>query len=194
MKRNVVIAAGGTGGHISPGVALAEELWENKYKYNIGEVYIHSLERNRDNPDLHESTVPVIWHNIPQISLKLLFYFIPFLFQILKTFRIFYSKKIHSVVAMGGYSCIPSLLYALIFRKEIFLCEQNRAMGKLTRLFLKKSKRVAFTFPPLDIEKYKVQSYQVLGNPLRKKILPDLDFLKTKSFQLKQKEKFNVLV
>lgn len=194
MKRNVLIAAGGTGGHISPGVALAEELFENKEKYNIGEIYIHSLERNKDNPDLNESVVPVIWHNTPQINIKILFYLFPFLFQILKTFRILFSKKIHAVIAMGGYSCIPSLLYALVFRKEIFLCEQNRVMGKITRLFLKRSKRVAFSFPPLDIEKYKTVDFQVLGNPLRKKILPDLDYLKVKASQLKQKQKFNVLV
>lgn len=193
MKRNVLIAAGGTGGHISPGVALAEELFENKEKYNIGDVYIHSLERNRDNPDLNESAVPVIWHNTPQINAKLLFYIFPFLFHLFRTFRILFFKKIHSVIAMGGYSCIPSLLYAVLFRKEIFLCEQNRVMGKITRLFLKRSKKVSFSFPPLDIEKYKID-FQILGNPLRKKILPDLDFLKQKTSQLKQKQKFNVLV
>ncbi len=194
MKRNILIAAGGTGGHISPGVALAEELLENKEKYGVGDIYIHSLERNKDNPDLNESSVPVLWHNTPQINAKLFFYFFPFLFQIFKTFQILFSRDIHVVIAMGGYSCIPSLIYALLFHKEIFLCEQNRVMGKITRLFLKWSKRVAFSFPPLEIGKYKTVEFQILGNPLRKKILPDCDYPKIKTSKLKQKQKFNVLV
>jgi UDP-N-acetylglucosamine--N-acetylmuramyl-(pentapeptide) pyrophosphoryl-undecaprenol N-acetylglucosamine transferase len=194
LKENIVIAAGGTGGHISPGIALAEELFENKEDYGIGEIYIHSLNRNKDNPDLQDSPVPILWHNTPQFNWKFIFYIFHFLHNFGKTFFQFFTRNIHCVIAMGGYSCLPALIFALLFRKKIYLCEQNRIMGKVTKFFLKHSDKVAFSFPPLLIEQERFKDFKILGNPLRAKILPNSKLIQTKRKQLTSKERINVLV
>ena len=63
---------------------------------------------------------------------------------------------------MGGYSWLPALLYVILFRKKIFFCEQNRVVGKVTRIFQKyANKNRVFSFPPVNIEDYNSISYKI---------------------------------
>lgn len=87
--RSIVIAAGGTGGHISPGVALAEVLTELKEKIGYENLYLYSLVRNKNNPDLEQSPCPVLWHNLPPLSSNFFLFPIRYAIQIIKTFIIF---------------------------------------------------------------------------------------------------------
>jgi UDP-N-acetylglucosamine--N-acetylmuramyl-(pentapeptide) pyrophosphoryl-undecaprenol N-acetylglucosamine transferase len=194
--KNIIIAAGGTGGHISPGVALIEYLIANKNKLGLENIYIHTLLRNKDNPDIKEISTEILWHNIPQFNKMFPFYIFHYTYYILKTFFQFYSRKIDCVIAMGGYSCIPSLLYAIVFRKNIFLCEQNRIPGKVVRTFLKYSKKISYTIPPTEafLTNTDVIS-KINGNPLRIKIIPDIKVIREKKNKdLKPEDKINILV
>ncbi|MDX1958828.1 MAG: glycosyltransferase [Leptospiraceae bacterium] len=190
--KNIIIAAGGTGGHISPGVALVEYILDNKASLDIENVYIHSLKRNKDNPDLKEAGCEILWHNIPQLNWKIPFFIFHYIYYILKTFISFFFRKIDVVIAMGGYSCIPSLIYAIVFRKKIFLCEQNRVSGKVIRIFSKFAHKISYSFPTEDIAP-NVET-KVNGNPLRTKIFPDKKVAQEKNKHLRPKEKMNILV
>ncbi|TGN18609.1 UDP-N-acetylglucosamine--N-acetylmuramyl-(pentapeptide) pyrophosphoryl-undecaprenol N-acetylglucosamine transferase [Leptospira idonii] len=172
MKESIVIAAGGTGGHISPGVALAEVLTEKKEVFSVSEVYIHSLLRNKDNPDLQSPPCEVIWHNSPQFrGMRALIYPFLFLLQFTKTCIAFQKRKVTAVIGMGGYSSLPAILYAILFRKKLFLCEQNCVPGKITRYFQRFAVKLALSFPTRDPISSKIP-YKVIGNPIRKKIIP----------------------
>ncbi|MCB1141994.1 MAG: glycosyltransferase [Leptospiraceae bacterium] len=194
MSRHVLIAAGGTGGHISPGIALVEYLSEHKEDLGISDITIHSLYRNRDNPDLIDSPVPVQWHNLPQLNWKSLYKLPIILFHILKSILSLKKLGITDVIAMGGYSCLPSLLYAVLFKKNIYLCEQNRIIGKVVRLFQSRATKIAFSFPPVNLDLSEVKDYRVLGNPLRSKIFPTEGVISKKIKDLAKAEKINVLV
>jgi UDP-N-acetylglucosamine--N-acetylmuramyl-(pentapeptide) pyrophosphoryl-undecaprenol N-acetylglucosamine transferase len=194
LIQNVVIAAGGTGGHISPGIALAEFLNANKSEYNIHSIYIHSLERNKDNPDLVDSPVPIIWHDIPQFNLKSIFLFYKYIYFFISTLKNFYNLKIDCIIAMGGYSCIPSLVYGILFKKKIFLCEQNRIIGKVIRSFNSYAEKIAFSFPPVNFTASPKTEIAILGNPLRSKIYPIDKNISIKNKQISKKDKINTLV
>jgi len=194
MIRSIVVASGGTGGHISPGIALAETLVEHKEKYKMDFILIHSVKRNLNNPDLQNPPCPVIWHDSPRLS-KWNFLIFPILFlkNLIITFYSFRKFKVDAVISMGGYSSLPSLIYALLFRKKIFLCEQNCVVGRVNKLFWRFADKVALSFPlakPNDLKR----NWKVIGNPVRKKIIPNISVKVNKEFSERKKEKLNVLV
>lgn len=170
--RRIAIAAGGTGGHISPGVALWEEIQRTKSQLGIEDVFLHCPLRNRDNPDLQNPECKIIWHNLPQFRWKSSFLFPwQFLAQWVKTILAFRKHRINTVIGMGGYTSILSLLYARVFGYEFFLCEQNCMPGKITRYFWKSATRLALSYPLRDAPPLGVQS-RVLGNPVRSSVIP----------------------
>ncbi|EMY61227.1 hypothetical protein LEP1GSC203_1517 [Leptospira terpstrae serovar Hualin str. LT 11-33 = ATCC 700639] len=120
MNGSVLIAAGGTGGHISPGVALAEVLAEKITTFGFDAVYLHSLVRNKDNPDLLNPPCTVLWHNVPQLGgFRTILYPFLFLYPFLKTILLFHKLKVRAVVGMGGYSSLPRHSLRDTFSKKI---------------------------------------------------------------------------
>lgn len=189
MNLNVVIAAGGTGGHISPGIAILELLVSQKENYSIQSIYIHTLKRNQNTPDFQNSNFNILFHNSPPFSgNKILFPFL-FLKNLISCFLTFKKLKINTIIAMGGYSSLPAILYGIIFKKKIYLCEQNCIPGKVTRFFLKFANKVAFSFPP-SIDVPKSVNYKILGNPIRKRVLPNPKYDLNKKLNSK---KLNIL-
>ena len=174
MKKNVVIAAGGTGGHISPGIALAEAIHKQKNKLFIESVFIHTLNKNKDNPDFKNTNCDILYHNTPSISHEKLFFPFLFILDLFQTIFYFIKLKINVVIAMGGYSSLPAILYAILFCKELYLCEQNCIPGKVNRIFFRFSKKIAFSFPPSIPSKN--LSYKVIGNPVREKVVPSVNY------------------
>jgi UDP-N-acetylglucosamine--N-acetylmuramyl-(pentapeptide) pyrophosphoryl-undecaprenol N-acetylglucosamine transferase len=190
--RRILVAAGGTGGHISPGIALVEEILRSKNLYEIESVVLHSPIRNRNNPDLNQVKITVIWHNLPQLKLlNLIIYPILFIIQFIQCILKLRNEKITTVIGMGGYTSILSILYAVIFRKELFLCEQNCYPGKITRTFWKFSQKIALSFP-LEIEMKSNVPTKVLGNPVRTEVIPKTPGIKNQKFS--SKNLMNVLV
>ncbi|TGN08345.1 UDP-N-acetylglucosamine--N-acetylmuramyl-(pentapeptide) pyrophosphoryl-undecaprenol N-acetylglucosamine transferase [Leptospira ilyithenensis] len=195
MNESVIIAAGGTGGHISPGVALAEILVEKKEHFHVSDVYIHSLLRNQNNPDLQNAPCEVLWHNVPQFrGLSIPIYPILFLIQFIKTILTFRKRKVTAVIGMGGYSSFPAILYAILFRKKLFLCEQNCIPGKITRYFAKYAEKLALSFPIKNSLAVPVET-KIIGNPIRKKVVPEsLNIRQNENLHDSRKNTVNVLV
>lgn len=193
MSGTIVIAAGGTGGHISPGVALAEILVEKKEQFGFEKVFLHSLIRNKDNPDLQNPPCEVIWHHIPQLGgFRTLIYPFLFLLPFLKTLILFQKNKVTTVIGMGGYSSLPAILYAVIFRKSLYLCEQNCIPGSITRIFYRFAKSVALSFP---LAEGQTLTGKVIGNPIRKKVIPtQLNIRTNENLHEGKKNTINVLV
>ncbi|NCN10928.1 MAG: UDP-N-acetylglucosamine--N-acetylmuramyl-(pentapeptide) pyrophosphoryl-undecaprenol N-acetylglucosamine transferase [Leptospira sp.] len=190
--RTILIAAGGTGGHISPGIALLEQLTRSKENYDLATVYLHCPLRNKNYPDLKDSDFKIIWHNLPQfkISNSIIYPFL-FLIQFIKASLNFNRNNITTVIGMGGYTSVLALLYAVIFRKELFLCEQNCIPGKITRIFWNFAKKIALSFPIENNTNTKVKT-AILGNPVRSAVIPKTPGIKNQKFS--DKNMMNVLV
>lgn len=161
----VLIVGGGTGGHISPGIALYEALKKKKAdvvflvsKNDLRFSYIKTL-----GDDLLLYGAPPFTKNI----FKLPFFVLRFLFAYLKSKRILKRRGINTVVGMGGYVSAPMLLAAKRRRIAISLCEQNSVPGRVTRLFSKYAENIFSTFESTrDNLKYN-EKYVYAGNPIR---------------------------
>ncbi len=157
-KITIGLAAGGTGGHIFPAIALAKELAKRGYrpilftdrryktygahKYDI-ESFILPLDHYRSGN----------WSKI-----KFIFQLIFSFFGALKKLR---KEDVKFVVGFGGYPSFPTVKAANFLKIKTALHEQNSVLGRANKMLLPKVCAVAVTFSATEgiDEKYKSKIY-----------------------------------
>lgn len=163
--RRALIVAGGTGGHITPGLALALELQRSL------PVDFLSLEKNRVYADFQTAPVRFFFYTAPNLSLRppgvLL---LPW--RMLRAFlfarRLMQREGYAFVVGCGGYSMAPALLAARSLGLPYYLLEQNVRPGRATRLFARNARAIFANFPlPAAALGAQAAPVVVAGNPLR---------------------------
>lgn len=132
--RKILIATGGTGGHLFPAHQLAEELSDCEvlfagYKLSTSPFF------NRKFPFVEIAS---------SSSLKNPFALIKGVWQSLKLMLKF-SPDV--VVGLGSFHSFPILFAAIFLRKKIVLFELNCSLGKVNRFFAPFAKKIAFQFP-----------------------------------------------
>ncbi len=167
---NVLIAGGGTGGHISPGVALYEEFRSR----GMGAIFLVGKKDERFSSLEDVSAGDLIAYSAPTLTkniFKLPFFALSFLLAVIAARRIIRKNEIRAVIGMGGYVSAPALIAARTLGVPLFLCEQNAVPGKVTASFEKHASRVYGTFiGALEYLSFK-DKYVNAGNPIRKKVL-----------------------
>jgi UDP-N-acetylglucosamine--N-acetylmuramyl-(pentapeptide) pyrophosphoryl-undecaprenol N-acetylglucosamine transferase len=148
---NIVIASSGTGGHIYPGIALAEEFKSKGYNP------VFFISNNATSLKiLKNSGFEYIEFNISGIPGKISFLFIMFLikmkFSFLKALTKIVKLNPLAVIGTGGYIAIPVLFAAKILQKKIFIHEQNAVPGKANILLNKITDKTFISFQ--SSEKY----------------------------------------
>lgn len=169
-KRRVFLAAGGTGGHLFPAQALAEELVKRGY-----EVDLLTDERVRDyGKDFPASHV----HVIPSASLSLSD---PLslprrLWRLCSGYllsrKLIAREKPTAVVGFGGYPSLPPLLAAAHLNIPTIIHEQNAVMGRANRLLATRIKAAAISFERVvGIPDGARSVVNLTGNPVRGLVL-----------------------
>jgi len=169
ISRHYVLAAGGTGGHMVPAHALAEELISRGHF-----VALITDDRGARIPGLFEK-VPV--HILPagRISggpvgwmraLKNIFTGRAMASRMYETFRP------SAVIGFGGYPALPALLAARKDGIPTLVHEQNAVLGRVNRLMAKKVDAIATAYPQVDrlAAKHEDKTHLV-GNPVRDEVL-----------------------
>jgi UDP-N-acetylglucosamine--N-acetylmuramyl-(pentapeptide) pyrophosphoryl-undecaprenol N-acetylglucosamine transferase len=156
----VLIMAGGTGGHVFPALAVADEL--KKRGHDI--VWMGA-------PDSFESKrVPA--HGIPMEFIrvtglrgkgigKLLSAPILLLRAIRDAFAALRRQQPQVVLGMGGFAAGPGGLAAWLMRRPLVIHEQNAAAGLTNRLLARIARRVLEAFPRT------FGNALTVGNPVR---------------------------
>lgn len=172
-ETTIWLAAGGTGGHISPAIAVSESFLEIQ---EISLVFI-SLYKNQNYADIQQmenlsqktNNIKTFFYNAPLLpsNIKTAVFFFPKLFwAFLRLFSLYFNNKPQAILTFGGYPVFPALIFALVFRVPFFLAEQNAMPGMITRNFAKFSKKVFLSLPA----SIPLANSEVTGNPIRKKI------------------------
>lgn len=202
MKKNknelsIWLCAGGTGGHISPAIAVAESFLD--FSKNIS-IDFFSLPHNSAYPDIvalqKEERVKTYFYSAPRFpfGFKTSLLFLPkffFAFYLLwRQYRKESAKPPAAFVAFGGYPVFPFLVFALIFGIPFYLCEQNAMPGKVTRLFARYAKRVFLSLPTQKEIPHAVLS----GNPLRKKIREQFAIYNRQKTQIPKQQPQKILM
>jgi UDP-N-acetylglucosamine--N-acetylmuramyl-(pentapeptide) pyrophosphoryl-undecaprenol N-acetylglucosamine transferase len=191
----VVIAGGGTGGHLFPGIAIAQEFLaknaENRILF-VGSGGPFEISILSEAGFAHRSITTEgfkgrrVWNKLVSI-LK-----IPK--GIIESILILKDFKPNIVVGVGGYSAGPLVVGARILRTKIVLHEQNILPGITNRILSRFADRIYVSFPE-TIMGVAPQKVQFTGNPVRKEIVQNIETIKNTDNNRSEKErKFTVLI
>lgn len=162
-KPCVFIMAGGTGGHVFPGLAVAEALQSRGYA-----VHWLGTERGLESRLVPAADIPLHCLDMQGLRGKGLRRYITMPFVLLKAVwqaRGFFSKlRPICVVGMGGYAAAPGGLAAFLGRIPLVLHEQNAVAGLTNRALAPLAKRTLSAYPNQLTQK---SNSAVVGNPLR---------------------------
>jgi UDP-N-acetylglucosamine--N-acetylmuramyl-(pentapeptide) pyrophosphoryl-undecaprenol N-acetylglucosamine transferase len=163
----LLIAAGGTGGHIFPGISVAEAFMEVKGN----EVFFTGTPYG-----LEEKLVPGYGFRLIKIEAK------PFLggspaakaktmVAVLRGFfqarTVIKRERPDGVLGMGGFTSVPVVLSALQLGVPCFIHEQNVFPGMANRLLARKAVTTFISFEP-STRYLKAKDIVRAGNPIRK--------------------------
>lgn len=168
----ILLAAGGTGGHVFPAEALAAELLRRGYRVGLvtdtrGKGFGQNL------PELPLYRIPSGTPSGKSLGGKLLAAF-EIGRGVVAALALLGLTKPAVVVGFGGYPALPLLLAARIKRVPILIHEQNAVLGRVNRLVAKGASRIATSFPATRFLPAAVAA-TVTGNPVRPAILAAAD-------------------
>jgi UDP-N-acetylglucosamine--N-acetylmuramyl-(pentapeptide) pyrophosphoryl-undecaprenol N-acetylglucosamine transferase len=169
MSRHYVLAAGGTGGHMVPAHALAEELLLRGHR-----VALITDDRGARIPGLFDNAQvhilpagrlaggPVGWLRAARsimtgraMALRLYETFLP-----------------SAVIGFGGYPAFPALLAARRDRIPTLLHEQNAVLGRVNRLMASRVDAIATAYDNVQrLPAKAADRVHLVGNPVRDEVL-----------------------
>ncbi|MEN3972019.1 undecaprenyldiphospho-muramoylpentapeptide beta-N-acetylglucosaminyltransferase [Sphingomicrobium sp. XHP0235] len=160
---NITLAAGGTGGHMVPAHALANELKSRGH----GVMLV---------TDARGARIPAIFEDVPVEELPAgrlgggPIGMVKAFFSVLKGRKA--AKQLYRdftpdcVVGFGGYPAFPALLAAQGMRIPTILHEQNAVLGRVNRMLARRADAIATAYK--TVQRSNDKSKEVLvGNPVR---------------------------
>ncbi len=147
-SRTIVLAAGGTGGHIFPAVALAEVLRARGFDPQL--VTDHRFHQyNKASADGVLGQIPI--HTIRAGSLggsivRKLRNVLGIGVGVGQAMRLLRRLKPLAVVGFGGYPSLPTMVAAIATGQRTIIHEQNSVLGRVNRLLAKRVKQLATTY------------------------------------------------
>ena len=184
QQHTFLFTGGGTGGHVTPALALAEGIRKKHPQAHFAYVGVRGK--------AEESMVPKAWgeelnsgkaslyfvrsRGFPGMSIRLLPFGIELVLGILKSLLLLLRLRPKAIVATGGYVAAPILFAAYFLQKikflktKIFLHEQNAVLGKMNAKAVDFADRVGVAFPGTSVPKDK-KAY--VGYPVRGSVVVD---------------------
>jgi UDP-N-acetylglucosamine--N-acetylmuramyl-(pentapeptide) pyrophosphoryl-undecaprenol N-acetylglucosamine transferase len=170
MSRRVIIAGGGTGGHIFPAIAIANAL---KKKDSSFEILFVGAKGKMEMEKVPQAGYKIIGLDIAGFNRSSLIKNIGLPFKIIKSY--FQARKIMSefkpdvVIGVGGYASFPMLQLAQQRNIPTLIQEQNSFAGKTNMILGKKAKKICVAYD--GMEKFFPKEKIILtGNPVRSSI------------------------
>jgi UDP-N-acetylglucosamine--N-acetylmuramyl-(pentapeptide) pyrophosphoryl-undecaprenol N-acetylglucosamine transferase len=164
----IAIACGGTGGHLFPGLAVAEQLVKRGCSVTLlvspKEVDQQAVKMARD--------VEIV--TLPAVGLQNRNYFSfgrSFLKSWLAAREIFGKRKPAAALAMGGFTSAPPIFAAKQFGAKTFLHESNTIPGKANR-WLSRFVDQCFVGFPQASSRLRSRNFIVTGTPVRPQFQP----------------------
>jgi UDP-N-acetylglucosamine--N-acetylmuramyl-(pentapeptide) pyrophosphoryl-undecaprenol N-acetylglucosamine transferase len=186
-QKKIVIAAGGTGGHIFPALSVALAL---KSRYPAAALLWIGTYRSREVELCKKHGIPIMILDVIGIarrfSLTAVIAALTFARAVVSVVFQFRRDRPLAVIAFGGYVCAPVLAAAVIKKVPIYLHEQNTVAGLVNRLFSRYAAKMFLGFPLAGSGTIAGAS-EVTGTPVRTGVTSFETFPYPSGFDIKKK-------
>lgn len=182
----IAIVSGGTGGHIYPGIAIAQEI---KRRDSGASILFLGSEEGLEKELVPRGDYPIKLIKSRALLRKLSYKAIsaPFVSALgfFQSLFILLSFSPAKVVSTGGYASLPVVLAARLLGIPIVLHEQNVLPGAVNRMSRRLAGKIFVSFP----ETLKYMRGEVVGNPVRREIIDAEREASRRKFGLSPEEK-----
>ena len=167
----LIISGGGTGGHIFPAVAIANEF---RFRYPNSEILFVGAQGRMEMTRVPEAGYKIVGLWISGLQRKLtlsnLLFPIKLIVSYFKARQIVNQFKPHVVIGTGGYASGPIMMAATRKGIPTVIQEQNSYAGLANKQVADKASRICVAYD--GMEKYfPANKIVITGNPVRKDIL-----------------------
>lgn len=159
----VAIACGGTGGHLYPGLAVAESLQEKGCRVAL------LVSPKQIDQDAVKSVTGMDIVTLPAVALQnrnVPEFLRGFARACRSSWDYFKKHHPHAVLAMGGFTCAPPVVTAKLFGAAAFIHESNAIPGRANR-WLSPIVKTAFVGFGMAGRRLYTQSIRFTGTPVR---------------------------
>lgn len=171
MIKRAIVSGGGTGGHIFPAVAIADEI---KRRNPQAEILFVGATGKMEMEKVPAAGYEIVGLEIVGLKRKLAMsnFLLPFkiIKSVMKARGIVKKFNPEIVVGVGGYASGPTLKAASMLKYPTALQEQNAFAGKTNKLLAKKAKVICVAYEGLE-SVFPKEAIVMTGNPTRKNMV-----------------------
>jgi len=161
-----ILACGGTGGHLMPGIAVAQGLKRAHQKIILAVSYKPIDDQILKNyPDLPAIKIPS--GSLSRNWIQCIRHIWRLGMGFVKAWKLVRAHRPCVVVGFGGFSNVPLLWAACCLKQKIVLHEANQRMGRVVRFF---ARWATIVFVPDGFNDIQPPRLQYLGLPLRDEV------------------------
>ena len=189
----ILLSGGGTGGHIFPAIAIADEI---KKRFPDAEFLFIGANGKMEMEKVPQAGYRIEGIDIAGINRGNILSNLGLPFKILKSLS--KSKKIIKkfapdlAIGTGGFASGPALYEASKMGIPIFIQEQNAHAGVTNKILSKKARAVFTAYP--KVEGFPAEKIKFLGNPIRENIVSGMqDTAQAKEKMGLDKDKLTIL-
>ena len=165
----VILTGGGTGGHIYPAIAIADQI---KAQHPDAEILFVGTQKGMEKDLVPQAGYPIRFITASGLDRKNLLKNVKTVRDVLKGMAeakaILQDFKPDAVIGTGGYVCGPIVKQAQAMKIRTFLHEQNAFPGVTNKLLAKGAEKVFISFQEAANHFKGVQHMVAVGNPIRK--------------------------
>ena len=165
----VLLAAGGTGGHLFPAEALAEALRRRGVEVDLA-TDERAARYGHDFPARQTHVIPsaTIRGRDPVSLVRTA---VTLASGAMKALMMLRRVRPVAVVGFGGYPTLPPLLAATLRRIPTVIHDANAVMGRANRMLASRVTAIATSFPNITLAAPLAEKATLTGNPLRPMVI-----------------------
>ncbi len=172
-EKTILISGGGTGGHIYPAIAIAQEYLR---RHPAGSVVYIGKTGGREEQVVAKTNFPIQFHGISaqgfprKISPALFTAIYRTMVGFMQALRIVRKINPSVVIGTGGYVSASAVLSAQLNGIPTLIHEQNAFPGLTNRILGKRAKIIATSYKELE-QFFPKSKIRITGNPVRREFL-----------------------